>query len=173
MFRMSVSVLMVFMLWSCAGSYIETKTSGISLARYGSLDVLPIDEGKFWQAHPELKMEAKWVYQVSRASEHIKNKVSEYAAGQWKGTGPDKLIIRMELSEFNPGSKALRYAVGFGAGKGRIGYHVYLKDANTDTTVAELDAYGTISLGVFGGDIGVAYDQCAKAVISYLEAKVK
>lgn len=64
---------------------------------------------------------------------------------------------------------AARYFVGFGAGKGKIGYHVKLLDGNTGDLISEFDAYGTLAMGAFGGDISVAFDQCGKAIIRYIE----
>jgi hypothetical protein len=160
---------MALIISSCAASYTTVKQSSIPLAQYGKVTFLPIDESKFWERNPELLKNGKWPYEVKRSSSHIEIRVAEYCNMQWKGNGPKELIIQTELFLFNPGSRALRYWVGFGAGKGTIGYHIYLKDAATDELVAQFDAYGTIVMGIFGGDVGSAYDKSAQAIIRFLE----
>jgi len=106
---------------------------------------------------------------VDRASTHIEKTVSDFFNKKWGSAGTKELKIDAELFMFNPGNRALRYFVGFGAGKGKIGYHVKLFDGETGDLAANFDAYGALVMGVFGGDIGNAMDECAEAIIRYIE----
>lgn len=167
-----ICIILIFA-FGCAASYHEVKKSEIPLKNYSKITLMPINNDKFWEQHPELKSDEKWLYQVNRASEHIEKKVNDYFKEKMGSEGNKELKMQAELFEFNPGSRAARYWVGFGAGKGKIGYHVKLYDGESNNQIAEFDAYGTISMGAFGGDIGVAYDQCANAIIEYIEINCK
>ncbi len=155
----------------CAASYQVVKDNTIPLRTYRTVTVSKISADEFWAKNAGLKNDERWTYQVNRAGNHISGKLTMYFASEWKGETDRELKIEADLFEFDPGSRAARYFVGFGAGKGRIGYHVTLKDAATSEVVGRLDAYGTLAMGAFGGDIGTAYDQCANAIIEYVKAK--
>ncbi len=154
----------------CASSYMNIKPSTTSLSNYGTITMDTIDVENYWKENPRLENDEKWQYQVNRASTHIQEKVNSYFRQKWSSYGSHKLAVRAMLFIFNPGSKAARYWGGFGAGKGKIGYHVKLVDTDTDETIAEFDAYGTVVGGMFGGDIGTAYDKAAGAIIKYMIA---
>ncbi|MHA2054788.1 MAG: DUF4410 domain-containing protein [Candidatus Hodarchaeales archaeon] len=164
-----INLVLIFTI-GCAATIHETKKSNVSIANYDKAIFMQINVDEFWNKNPELKNNEKWIYQVNRASEHITKKVSSYLKKEWGSEGTKELKVQAELFMFNPGSKAARYLIGFGAGKGKIGYHVKLLDGNTNDLVAAFDAYGTLAMGVFGGDIGVAYDQCATAIIKYMQS---
>jgi uncharacterized protein DUF4410 len=170
----AIRILSLFFLvftTGCAASYQVVKESTIPLRTYRTVTVSKISADEFWAKNAGLKSDEKWTYQVTRAGDHISGKLTGYFASEWKGETDRELKIEADLFEFDPGSRATRYFVGFGAGKGRIGYHVKLRDAATSEVVGQLDAYGTLAMGVFGGDIGTAYDQCANAIIEYAKAK--
>jgi hypothetical protein len=132
--------------------------------------MLPVKVDTFWENHPNLKSNLEWEQQVNRASQHIETKVAYYFSQKETAEDAKELKVDAALFVFDPGSRALRYFFGiFGAGKGKIGYRVKLLDGETDEPIAEYDAYGTLSLGMFGGDIGHAYDKCANAIIMYIE----
>ncbi len=168
--RVLALFILVFIV-GCAASYQVVKDNTIPLRSYRTVTVSKFSADEFWAKNAGLKNDVKWTYQVNRAGDQISGKLTKYFASEWKGETDRELKIEADLFEFDPGSRAARYFVGFGAGKGRIGYHVTLKDAATSEAVGQLDAYGTLAMGVFGGDIGTAYDQCANAIIEYVKAK--
>ena len=77
------------------------------------------------------------------------------AAPRWATPAPkaDALLVRGRVLELNPGSRAARYWVGFGAGASRVAVEGELVDAKTSRTVARFrHARGTGTSGGFGGD---------------------
>ena len=162
------AVLLLFTV-GCASSYRELTKNVDAFSNYTTVTMDPIVSDSFWDKNPGLKSDQKWQYQVNRAADYIQKKVNSFYNAKNTGGGKE-LKIDSELFMFNPGLKAARYFVGFGAGKGAIGYHVKLIDVETSEVLSVFDAFGSVAMGMFGGDIGTSFDQCAGAIIKYIEA---
>jgi Domain of unknown function (DUF4410) len=67
------------------------------------------------------------------------------------GAGDDALIVEGEFTELDPGSRAKRYFVGFGAGKAAVAVTGTVKDAK-GTLLANFKQRRVASMGVAGGD---------------------
>lgn len=65
--------------------------------------------------------------------------------------GDDALIVEGEFTELDPGSRAKRYFVGFGAGKAAVAVAGTVKDAK-GTLLANFKQRRVASMGVAGGD---------------------
>ncbi len=65
---------------------------------------------------------------------------------------PGVLIIQAKAFEMNPGSRALRYFVGFGAGKTVAGFQGNVIDARSGQVLLKFKHARASSMGVFGGD---------------------
>lgn len=76
--------------------------------------------------------------------------------GYQTGTG---LNIKFEVKDFDQGNRALRYLVGFGAGKAtaKVNVALYDKDGNH---LGDVNTDTSLSMGGFGGD---ANDMAGKA----------
>ena len=61
------------------------------------------------------------------------------------------LLIRGSLVQLDPGSKAARYFVGFGAGHATVGIKCELVDAKSGTVLVEMTQARAGSGGMFGG----------------------
>ena len=165
-----ISILLLILTIGCAASYKEIKKSAVPLENYPKVTMLPINADNFWKKYPRLKKKEKWESRVNKASQQIEAKVSNYFSKKGAAEGVKELKVSAELSVFLRGIRTFCCLVHvFGAGNGKIGYHVKLLDGETDDIIAEYDAYGTISAGIFGGGIGGAYDECANAIIRYIE----
>jgi hypothetical protein len=80
-------------------------------------------------------------------------------------------VIRGKVVGLNEGSKALRYFVGFGAGKGEILVETTFNDEAA--TVAKGVAKGSVSGGWFGGSTRDASRRVARAIVDFLEDHLK
>jgi len=71
-----------------------------------------------------------------------------------KVTGADSrtLIVKGKVTEMNPGSQALRYWVGFGAGKSRVEVAGEIIDAQSNKPLARFKHAKASGIGTFGGD---------------------
>jgi hypothetical protein len=68
------------------------------------------------------------------------------------------------VTEFKAGNRAVRYMVGFGAGRTKVKAHVKFTDRATGEVLYEGDVDGKVIMGVFGGDSRGATRGLAKEV---------
>jgi hypothetical protein len=80
--------------------------------------------------------------------------------------GSDALALRLSgtVTEFKAGSRAVRYLVGFGAGRTKVKARVKFTDRATGAVLYEGDVDGKVIMGVFGGDSRGATRGLAKEV---------
>jgi hypothetical protein len=78
------------------------------------------------------------------------------------------LIVQLELIDFVPGSRARRYWLGGGSGKGHIGVRAVFLATDSEYPVAVADVYGSVVGGWFGGSIESAYDRCGRGIADFI-----
>jgi hypothetical protein len=86
---------------------------------------------------------------VAKVKEEGGFKGAQVAGGET--AGDDALIIEGAFTELDPGSRAKRYFVGFGAGKAAVAVTGTVKDAK-GTLLANFKQRRVASMGVAGGD---------------------
>ena len=103
------------------------------------------------------------------ARAHFEKRLNEYLLGATPPTkfkpGSD-LTLRYRFIQFDEGSRALRYFIGLGAGKGKMTAEIAFLDAQ-GKEVAKINVEGEISMGFFGGDFDMAISQAARQVADY------
>lgn len=72
-------------------------------------------------------------------------------------------MIKYEL-DFDKGNRALRYWVGFGAGKAKAHVKVYLINKQNHQQIAVITTDATMSMGAFGGDANSVLENAAKDI---------
>jgi hypothetical protein len=93
-----------------------------------------------------------------------------------KDDSESALLIEIAMVECNPGSRAARILVGFGAGKsaGAVVCEVYEPD--TSRPCVRIYARDTGSMGMFGGDsvnfLNLIFEQVAIRLSTVLEARI-
>ena len=119
--------------------------------------------------YPTLKLESATdtVTVPPQARTHFDARLNEYLYAKDSGFTPgDSLIVRYRFIQFDEGSRALRYLLGFGAGKGTMTVEVIFLD-KSQKELAKINVGGEISMGVFGGDFDEAISRAAKEVATY------
>ena len=67
--------------------------------------------------------------------------------------GPEKTLkLQGKITQLDPGSRALRYVVGFGAGRSKAQAELYFVDAQSEEVVMVIADRRVAAYGVFGGD---------------------
>lgn len=98
-----------------------------------------------------------------------------FKAAQEGGVGAG-LIVSGRFTELNPGSRAKRYVVGFGAGKSAVAVAGEVAD-NAGTLLAKFQQRRVASMGMFGGDsVKKMRDDCeniGEDLASFLSAWAK
>lgn len=75
-----------------------------------------------------------------------------------------------QVSEYDPGNRALRYLVGFGAGRARIESAWTIKDeAGQEIGACRID--GSMAMGVFGGSVSEVHLQMGDALARFLSGE--
>ena len=67
------------------------------------------------------------------------------------GRPPDVHDLSAELTEYDPGSRALRYWIGLGAGRGSLDTTWTVRDESSEP-IGVCQIIGSITMGVFGGN---------------------
>ncbi len=76
------------------------------------------------------------------------------------------------ITEFKKGNRAVRYMVGFGAGKTKVKAHIKFLDPLTNATVAEKDVNGLVWIGFIGGESMGATRGLAKEVAKVAKTRI-
>jgi Domain of unknown function (DUF4410) len=143
----------------------------ISACASGATTVLAPPTVAAPKAYSTLKIESgtDTVTLPPEARAHFEKRLNEYLL---TGKPPTKfaagsdLTLRYRFIQFDEGSRALRYIVGFGAGKGKMTAEIVYLDAQ-GKEVAKINVEGEISMGFFGGDFDMAISQAARQVADY------
>ena len=134
-----------------------------NLAKYEKIVVEPLDttatplppksENTYEPTYLVLKSSSDiFVLGMKEAFKEAKHPV-EPALSDGKGhEGGKVLVVRGKVAQMNPGSKALRYWVSFGAGQSRVEISGEVVDAESDTVLARFVHARSSGIGVWGGD---------------------
>jgi hypothetical protein len=75
--------------------------------------------------------------------------------------------ISGEITTYDPGNRALRYFIWFGAGTGTLKSSWSLKDEN-GAILGSCEIDGSISMGGFGGDFGEVIEKAGRQLVKFL-----
>jgi hypothetical protein len=142
----------VVLLQACGAAHVKPGTSSDSL---GSFSSAYIDEIKFHsqeQNGDSLEMNKKMEqYAESELNRIIKSK--SYRVIEKSSAGTEKaLAFKLDVSIVY-GSRAARYFVGFGAGKGSVNSQLQVVDSTSNEVVYSASAESDLSVGGFGGSM--------------------
>jgi len=79
--------------------------------------------------------------------------------------GKAKLLLSGTVTEFEPGSQAERYLVGFGAGAAKLKMHFAFQDAATGKEILFTDHQHKFWNGAFGGSKNAATTRTAEGMV--------
>src|SRR5713226_5081096 len=79
--------------------------------------------------------------------------------------GKAKLLLSGTVTEFEPGSQAERYLVGFGAGAAKLKMHFAFQDAATGKDILFTDHQHKFWIGAFGGSKNAATTRTAEGMV--------
>lgn len=101
---------------------------------------------------------------------YLEKRINDYLfASNSRFSRGDGIILRYRFLKLDEGDRALRYIVGFGAGKGEMTVEVtYLDMQGTELARAEFES--ELSMGFFGGDFDQAISSAAKEIADYTKA---
>lgn len=83
------------------------------------------------------------------------------------------LVLTGTITKYEPGNRAARYLIGFGAGKTKVAALITITDKSTGKVVLEKTVDGKVIIGLFGGDSNGATRGLAKEVASVTKKSIK
>jgi len=120
-------------------------------------------------SYPTLKIEAATdtVEIPADARAHFEKRLNEYLFDKNSGFTPgDSLTLRYRFIQYDEGNRALRYLIGFGAGKGTMTAEITYLD-KSGAELGKVAVAGEIMMGFFGGDFDAAISAAAKKIADY------
>ncbi len=96
---------------------------------------------------------------------------SQYSLIEAPASSAASLVIESSINIIY-GSRALRYWVGFGAGKGSVVINMKLKDAAASEVMFELESKSDLSVGAFGGSMDKVIKNSIKKIVRQFVAKL-
>ena len=87
------------------------------------------------------------------------------------GDAAGVLLLKGQVVQYNPGSRAMRYLTGprWGVGRGSVIVNVTFVDKNSAAVLAEATFEGEIKGGVFGGGIDETHDAIAEEIVRFVK----
>jgi hypothetical protein len=167
-----LAVAMLFLTDCATGDTKVVKQTQTSLGRFRVVEV-PDLEGTGpdppWPAPPTVPMK-------------VRREIADAVARQLKESGlfvevernegravQSVLLLRGEVVDYDPGSRAGRYMTPFGSGKGRIEVRVRFLEKDSGSEVAEANFEGTVRAGLLGGSSTETYGQIAQEIVQFIE----
>ncbi len=87
--------------------------------------------------------------------------------------GKAKLLLLGTVTEFEPGSQAERYLIGFGAGAAKLKMHFVFQDAATGNEILVTDHQHKFWIGAFGGSKNAATTHTAEGMVKSIVGDIK
>jgi len=151
---------------AACGGYKEFRVSQAPtepLRNFGSFEVVPftVDGLEQLESRKQANARETAAFITGELVERLKDE-------EFFVKGGKKIKIEGRLVGFNPGSQALRYFVGAGAGEGEIAVEVtFMNDSGG--AVAKGFAIGTVHGGMYGGTTRSASKRLIKAIVNFID----
>ncbi|MBX0459057.1 DUF4410 domain-containing protein [Campylobacter coli] len=104
--------------------------------------------------------------QNSEESRYLNDKINELLKNK-KIYGKD-IKIECKISNYDEGSRALRYFISFGAGAAKAKIEVKLTDDNNQT-ISTFSNDAILPGGLFGGESKGVFDNAASGIVEYVK----
>lgn len=150
--RITVILLFLIAIAGCGKAYIRTLQAPADLSGYKSIYMAPAKVSSKEQTPKALRLNAQW---VAMAREEVTKGLEEngkYVISNSSAPSRESLILDTTINLVY-GSRALRYWVGFGAGKGSCKVRLTLKDSSSGEVKYEVESESDLAIGAFGGSM--------------------
>ncbi|MCP5007080.1 MAG: hypothetical protein GY941_24520 [Planctomycetes bacterium] len=147
---------MAVFLYGCGAAHIKTDMQSPDLRLYEKFYIRDV---KVYSNEPNaktnIKLQRKMEYWASFTRKELEGYIREshYSLVDSVGTESEKVLIADIDVNVVYGNRALRWAVGFGAGKGGVDSLLTVNDAQTGKIKFKATSDSDLSMGGAGGDI--------------------
>ncbi|GAB2896395.1 hypothetical protein ACCI51_04750 [Microbulbifer echini] len=162
-------MIVVFsILYGCGSAHVKTDIQSQNIGSYRNI---LIQDVRVYSNEQAAKSNAPLQEKLKRWESYSRTQLEQYVNGS-KYT----LINSLDEAEGNTllvdldvnvqyGNRALRWVVGFGAGKGGVDSVLTVKDSETGEVMYKANADSDLSMGGAGGDIGDVLEENIKELI--------
>jgi len=155
-----VSLLVTLALSGCGNVHTETIKPSEIAQPPREVVLAPVQVTSVEQDADVITMDAQW---SKMATEQLQTML----AGKKIAISPDAPATVLCRIQVRYGNRAMRYLVGFGAGRGNIDVSIGLQDKD-GKTLFTTDSKAHLAVGLFGGDMpGVVSDAIQAAVTEF------
>ncbi len=167
---------MMVMLYGCGGAHVRTEVATQDWAEYESVYLQRV---QVYSKEPSAKdnealhqkMREWHAYTVEQIQGYLTQTPLEVLEQEPTSAGRT-LAVKFDV-EVQYGNRALRYFIGFGAGKGGVYSTLTLTDADSGEIKYKAHSNSELQFGVVGGDVGQIFESNINELISRFDSKSK
>ena len=167
-----VLVSLFLFLTGCGAAHVKTDIQSQKFTQY---DNILIQSVKVYSKEVSAKDNQALQEKLRRWQSFASGQIQEYVrdskftpVASLRTARGATLLLDLDV-DVQYGNRALRWAVGFGAGKGGVYSVLTIKDARTGEIVYKSQADSDLSVGAAGGDIGSVLESNIKKLIAELK----
>ena len=161
-------LLLVLTLYGCGAAHVRTDMESTDLHQYENVfisEVRVYSEEDGAEQNEKLQAEMKgWEVFARGELENYVNDSHYQLVSQAPASIDKALILDLEI-KMTYGSRALRYWVGFGAGKGSVASVLMVTDSQTGEDKFRAAADSDMTMGAFGGDMEAVLKKNVRALV--------
>jgi len=172
-FVRSIKLLLIFttgvFLFGCASTNLKTDVQSQDVSLY---EKIYIGEVRVYSNEVAAKSNVALQKKLKSWEEYSRQQLEGYASDSrlalvdtLEGNTGNTLTIDLDVN-VQYGNRALRWAVGFGAGKGGVDSSLVVKDPETGAVKYKAQANSELTMGGAGGDIGDVLEKNIKKLIA-------
>ena len=159
--KILLGLVFTLLLTSCSSGKFYTNTSNKTLP--SNIHTFDVKEIKI-----PFQKDSQSISIVKSMEDELKQELKKQGF-IYDSTNPD-IIIDGTLIFIDEGNAALRYFIGFGAGKAEVKFDFKLSSTETTNISVKGKGIGTVSMGAFGGNVKTMCDKIAKDLAKQLKS---
>jgi hypothetical protein len=159
-YKILLGLVLTFFLTSCSSGKFYTNSNNKTLP--SNINTFDVKEIKIpFQKNPQS------VIIVNSMKEELVQEIKKQGF-TYDNSNPD-IIIEGSLIFIDEGNAALRYFIGYGAGKAEVKFDFKITSTESTNISVEGKGIGSLSAGAFGGNIKIMCDKIAKDLAKQLK----
>ena len=141
----------------CGAAHVRTELDFVDIEQYANVYIGRVDlysKEQSAQTNEDLQMKLEEWQRFARSEIEQYVRGSSFQLVNQLPSDPERTLIINTDINVAYGNRALRYFVGFGAGKGGVDSTLVIVDAKTGAEKFKAVAESDLAIGGFGGDMG-------------------
>ncbi|WP_163558678.1 DUF4410 domain-containing protein [Halomonas sp. NO4] len=163
---------LLLLLAGCGTAHVRTDQAAAGLDEYPWVQVLEVEVNSTEQENNHLRLNREFSdYATHRIRGVIQDSGFYQLVDAASVEGPDALVVETHMN-ITYGSRAKRYWIGFGAGKGMVRTVLAIRRAEDSTKLLQLASDTDLSIGAFGGSMDIAIRENIDELVAELHRQL-